>query len=297
VGCEEDGNKGVRDGKISLNEFKAAIKCWIKEGNDFKSNDLKTNDDKENQNHHQHKDHQNHHHDKKHHHHHHEKDHHQKNTLFKSHTIEENHKKLKLDENENNDLKVSLQLKTIDLDEQVLDYFDDEEEEEEHFIELTDKQLVLKAIWLLVIGTIICGIFSEPLVGVIGAVSTKMNISPFYISFVVAPIALNTREIIASFSYARKKTTNSISLLLSSFNGSATMNNTLALAIFLGIIYFRSLPWNFAAEVITLVIVIILVGLNSLPKIIRLWQAFFVGSLYPLSILLVFIMKTYLNLD
>ncbi len=297
MGCEEDGNKGVRDGKISLNEFKAAIKCWIKEGNDFKSNDLKTNDDKENQNHHQHKDHQNHHHDKKHHHHHHEKDHHQKNTLFKSHTIEENHKKLKLDENENNDLKVSLQLKTIDLDEQVLDYFDDEEEEEEHFIELTDKQLVLKAIWLLVIGTIICGIFSEPLVGVIGAVSTKMNISPFYISFVVAPIALNTREIIASFSYARKKTTNSISLLLSSFNGSATMNNTLALAIFLGIIYFRSLPWNFAAEVITLVIVIILVGLNSLPKIIRLWQAFFVGSLYPLSILLVFIMKTYLNLD
>jgi len=200
----------------------------------------------------------------------------------------------------NNSDTLIVNFKTMDLSEKEIhdDHYDpDDEEDEEHHLDLTDKQLIFKAIRYIIYGTIFCGVFSEPLVGVINEFSTKIDISPFYVSFVVSPIALNMREVIASFSYAKKKTTNSISLLLASFNGTATMNNTLALAIFLGIIFFRELPWSFTAEVIVAILVIIIVGLNSLPRTIKLWQAFLVASLYPLSILLVYILKSKFGLD
>ena len=117
----------------------------------------------------------------------------------------------------------------------------DEEDEEEEFWELTDTQLKIKAIILLLIGTAVCTIFSDPMVDVISSLGTKMNISPFYISFVVTPLASNASEVIAGLMFAKKKTTESISLTLATLHGAATMNSTLALGIFMSLIYFRNL--------------------------------------------------------
>ena len=46
-------------------------------------------------------------------------------------------------------------------------------------------------------------------------------------------------------SYARKKTTKSITIGLSSLEGAAIMNNTFCLGIFLSLVYFRGLKWSF----------------------------------------------------
>jgi Ca2+/Na+ antiporter len=174
---------------------------------------------------------------------------------------------------------------------------EEEEEDEEEFWDLTDTQIKLKAFSLLLIGTAICTVFSDPMVDIISSVGTKLNISPFYISFVVTPLASNASEVIAGLMFAKKKTTQSISLTLATLHGAATMNSTLALGIFMSLIYFRNLSWSFSAEVITVIFVILVVGLNSLARTIRLWQAVIVGSLYPLSILLVYIMENQFGLD
>jgi len=75
------------------------------------------------------------------------------------------------------------------------------------------------------------------------------------------------------------------------------MNSTLSLCLFMSLIYFRQLSWSFSAEVITVMFVIISVGLNSLRTTIYLWQAVMIGSLYPFSILMVYIMESQFGLD
>jgi len=180
-----------------------------------------------------------------------------------------------------------------------LDKEDDEadEEEEEEFYDLTDTQLKIKACTLLLVGTLICTFVSDPMVDVISCVGTKLNVSPFYISFVVTPLASNASEVIAGLVFARKKTVESISLTLATLHGAATMNSTLALCIFMSLVYFRNLSWSFSAEVITVLVVIFAVGLNGLRKTVYLWQAILVGSLYPLSILLVYLLENVGGMD
>ena len=174
---------------------------------------------------------------------------------------------------------------------------EEEEEEEENYWHLTNMQLKLKALGLLLLGTAICTIFSDPMVDIISNVGLKMKISPFYVSFVVTPLASNASEVIAGLLFARKKTTDSISLTLSTLHGAATMNSTLSLCIFMCLIYFRQLSWAFTAEVMTVMLVVIIVGLNGLRTTIYLWQGILVASLYPLSILMVYIMENVFGLD
>ena len=75
------------------------------------------------------------------------------------------------------------------------------------------------------------------------------------------------------------------------------MNNTLALCIFMSLVYFRHLSWSFSAEVLAVVLVVLIVGFNGLNKTILLWQAVLVGSLYPASILFVYLLENFAGLD
>jgi Ca2+/Na+ antiporter len=261
VGHKDDGDEGKKDGKISLNEFKHAINTWVREGRSKHEN--------ENEN--------------------------AKSDHTKVEALEVNNNNTEIDQK----LipfshKSEISLKNIDGEKEDAQ---EEEDEEEEFWELTDTQIKLKACFLLLVGTAVCTIFSDPMVDVISSVGTKMNISPFYISFVITPLASNASEVIAGLMFAKKKTTESITLTLATLHGAATMNSTLALGIFMSLIYFRNLSWSFSAEVITVLFVIFMVGLNSLRKNIRLWQAVFVLSLYPLSILLVYVLENQFGLD
>ena len=70
-------------------------------------------------------------------------------------------------------------------------------------------------------------------------VGTRTGIPSFYVAFVVAPLASNASELIASYSYALKKTPKSISISLQALQGAACMNNTFCLSIFMALIYFQ----------------------------------------------------------
>ena len=203
--------------------------------------------------------------------------------------------------------------------------------------DLSENELKVKACLLLLFGTLCVTIFSDPMVDVITQVGDRLAVSPFYIAFVVTPLASNASEVYAGLLFAKKKTNESISMTLATsqnnntsqermqahadgsanlladadfrhlcsvsmlcvlrsallpVHGAATMNNTLALSIFMAIIYVRGLEWEYTAEVATVMMVVIVVGLQGLlRRNIFLWQALLVIMLYPLSILFVYTLE------
>ncbi len=108
----------------------------------------------------------------------------------------------------------------------------DEEEEEipEEFTDLSPEAqqtaIKMRAFRMLAVGTIIVIYFSDPMVDVMQEIAVRAKIPPFYVSFVLAPLASNASEVVASMYYASKKTRKTIAVSLSALEGAASMNNT-----------------------------------------------------------------------
>jgi len=83
-----------------------------------------------------------------------------------------------------------------------------------------------RACTMLLLGTALILLFSNPIMAMINKVAVRVDIPPFYVSFVVLPVISNAMEIILTQFYARKKTRKSITISLSALQGSAVMNNT-----------------------------------------------------------------------
>ncbi|CAM6038452.1 unnamed protein product [Sphagnum compactum] len=111
---------------------------------------------------------------------------------------------------------------------------------------------------------------------------------PFFIAFIATPLATNSSEAISSILFARRKHKKNISMTFSQIYGAVTMNNTLCLGIFLAIVYFRGLMWDFSAEItVILFSTLVMGGLAAVHTTFPLWVAFIAIALYPISIGLV----------
>ena len=115
-----------------------------------------------------------------------------------------------------------------------------------------EQQKVIKtrSMKMMLTGTAMVLIFSDPMVGVMSNVGARIGVAPFYVSFILAPLASNASELIASISYAKKQNKKTISVALAALEGAACMNNTFCLAIFMGLLYFQGLAWKFTAETV-----------------------------------------------
>ena len=107
---------------------------------------------------------------------------------------------------------------------------EEEEEIPEEFHDLSpdEQQVAIKkrAFQMLALGTIMVVYFSDPMVDVMQEIAVRAHLSPFYVSFVLAPLASNASEVLASQYYASKKTRKTITVSLSALEGAASMNNT-----------------------------------------------------------------------
>ena len=77
----------------------------------------------------------------------------------------------------------------------------------------------------------------------------------FTVSFVLAPLASNASELVASYKYSLKKSSHSIAISLSTLQGAACMNNTFGLGIFMVLIYTKTLAWEYLAETLSILFV------------------------------------------
>ena len=153
-----------------------------------------------------------------------------------------------------------------------------------------------RAGWMMVFGSVLILIFTGPAVDVISNLGVRLDVSPFYLAFVFAPIASNASELIAAYNYACKKTKKSTAVAFSSLIGAAVMNNTFGLAIFFGLVFARGLEWTFHAEVAAILLVQLGVGLYAYFKRSQnLRDGLIILSLYPLSLVLCCVFKTTSN--
>jgi len=171
---------------------------------------------------------------------------------------------------------------------------EDEDEGEEEDVEyaedehLTPEQrqtaIKMRAAKLMFIGLSLIIVFSDPMVDVMGNIGARCSIPPFYVSFVLAPLASNASELIASLNYARRKTKKTITVSLSALEGAACMNNTFCIAIFMGLIFFQGLAWKFTAETLATLLIEVLVFGVALQSTQTTLMGVFLLSLFPLSI-------------
>merc|ERR1719453_1462948 len=146
-------------------------------------------------------------------------------------------------------------------------------------------------------GTLLVLVFSDPMVDVLGNIGKRINVSSFYVAFVLAPLASNASELIAAYHYAQKKTSKAMAISFSSLEGAACMNNTFCLGIFLALVYFKGLAWQFTAETISIVFVQLVMGLVSFKTTHSVLLGFMVLLLFPLSLVMVFALEKGLGLN
>mmetsp|Transcript_22374 Transcript_22374/g.46843 ORF Transcript_22374/g.46843 Transcript_22374/m.46843 type:complete len:599 (-) Transcript_22374:202-1998(-) len=183
---------------------------------------------------------------------------------------------------------------------------DDEDEEEESMpeefkdlsVQEQRRQILLKSSYLMGFGTLLVLVFSDPMVDVLAEIGRQSGIPSFYISFVLAPMASNSSELVAAYNYAKKRTCKSITTSLSTLEGAAIMNNTFCLGIFLGLVYFQNLAWEFSAETTSILLIEVLMALSILfRRVHRLLDAFFILSLYPLCLATVYVLENSVGWD
>lgn len=182
---------------------------------------------------------------------------------------------------------------------------EDEEEEEDVPEDLADlepeeqqRRIKMRSFYKMAAGTLMVLIFSDPMVGLLSELGRRLDISAFYISFVLAPMASNASELVAAYNYAQKRTGKSITTSLSTLVGAAIMNNTFCLAIFLGLVYFKGLAWEFSAETLCIVFVQLAMAASILTRRVhRLLDAFIILSFYPISLFMVYFLENVYGLD
>lgn len=170
---------------------------------------------------------------------------------------------------------------------------DDGEEIPEDLVSLSpeeqQKWIWFRAIWRMLLGTILVVLFSDPIVDCFTAIGDRLGIRPFYVAFVLAPIASNASEIVASFKYASKKTSGSMTISMAALLGAAIMNNTLVFSVMMIVIATQSLYYQYFAETIAILLVELAMGIYVLVKNNHLvFDSFFIFSLYPISIVVVY---------
>lgn len=173
---------------------------------------------------------------------------------------------------------------------------DDEEEMPEDLEHLSpeEQQAAVKkrAGVMLAMGTVLVVLFSDPMVDVLSELGVRTGIPAFYVSFMLAPLAANLSEVMASFQYAAKKSQNTIDISLSTLQGACAMNNTFVLGIFMILIYFRSLAWQFFAETFAILLVQVIIAILAQKSVHTMFDAYTILSLFPLAIIVVAVLES-----
>jgi len=168
---------------------------------------------------------------------------------------------------------------------------DEEEEIPEDLATLSpseqQRMIKMRAMSMMAVGLSLILVFSDPMIDVMSNTGERLGIPPFYISFVLAPLASNASELIASLNYAAKKTRKTITVSFASLEGAACMNNSFCLAIFMALVYFKGLAWKFSAETLAILLVEFAVAGLAMFSTIKVWHAGISLALFPLSIVFI----------
>jgi len=178
---------------------------------------------------------------------------------------------------------------------------DDDEEVPVEIAKLPEEEqvaaLIKKACCMMATGTLIVLLFSDPMVDILDEIGKRTGVPGFFVAFILAPLASNASELIASISYASKKKLECSDVSFGQLIGAAIMNNTFCLAIFLALICFRPLVWTFTAETLSILLIELIMCYYATKTTHTVTDAWCVISLFPISIVFVYILEYQIGLN
>ncbi|XP_027340347.1 sodium/calcium exchanger NCL-like [Abrus precatorius] len=150
----------------------------------------------------------------------------------------------------------------------------------------------LTAIAYVVLGVTILSLLAEPLIASVQKFSEDAGMSPFFISFILVPLATNFREATSAIKEASHKKSSNTSQTMYEIYGAVFMNNILGFVVISILIYMRDITWEFSADVLVVAIVCAVMGLTAtFWHTFPLWTSFPAYLMYLLSLLLLFVLK------
>ncbi|KAI3739930.1 hypothetical protein L2E82_30344 [Cichorium intybus] len=123
--------------------------------------------------------------------------------------------------------------------------------------------------------------------------SNAAHIPFLFTSFVMAPLAMNTKMIIMALLNTGPRVSQNASLTFSEIYSGLVMNNLLGLTTLLTTVYIKGLSWSYSAEVLTIMIPCIIVGLFAYNReTYPLWASISAMLLYPVSIYIYYVFES-----
>ncbi|KAL3643493.1 hypothetical protein CASFOL_014308 [Castilleja foliolosa] len=157
-----------------------------------------------------------------------------------------------------------------------------------------NKWSLLVSLSQVLLGFVIMTFLGGPLMVSILQLSHAMSFPSFSISFVIVPLAMNARAVIAAIFPASQKSKRTASLTFSEIYGGVIMNNIAGMTTLLAIVYAKDLTWDFSAEVLTILVVCAAVGtLAYTSTTYPLWTCIVAFLLYPFSLGLFYFVQVY----
>uniref|UniRef100_A0A7N0U4D4 EF-hand domain-containing protein n=1 Tax=Kalanchoe fedtschenkoi TaxID=63787 RepID=A0A7N0U4D4_KALFE len=151
-----------------------------------------------------------------------------------------------------------------------------------------------KAGYLLVLGTGISLLLAQPLMAAIEDFADGLSVPSFIITYIIVPFAMSYKQVILAVTSARKKTVKAVSLTFSTIYSSVYMSSMMSLTMFLLIVYVRGLTWDVSAGVLVVLIVGVVMGcLTSFRITFPFWTCILAFLLYPISLVLIYVLTTY----
>ncbi|PIN25583.1 Ca2+ sensor (EF-Hand superfamily) [Handroanthus impetiginosus] len=159
-----------------------------------------------------------------------------------------------------------------------------------------DKWAFIKSLLQVSLGIFILTFLGGPLTVSILQLSYAMGLQSFSISFVIVPVAMNARSLMAAIFPASQKSQRTASLTFSEIYSGVIMNNISGLTTLLAIVYAKELTWDFSAEVLTILVVCAIIGIlayscNTYP----LWTCILAFFLYPFSLGFFYFVQVFFN--
>ncbi|XP_073146572.1 sodium/calcium exchanger NCL-like [Henckelia pumila] len=151
--------------------------------------------------------------------------------------------------------------------------------------EVHDKWALMISVVRVLFGIVVLTFLGGPLMESILGLSYSMSLPSFCISFVIVPLAMNARALIAAILPASRKSERSASLTFSEIYGGVIMNNISGLTTLLAIVYAKDLTWDYSAEVLTVIVVCAIIGIMAYScTTYPLWTCLLAFLLYPFSL-------------
>ncbi|KAI3716952.1 hypothetical protein L1987_68202 [Smallanthus sonchifolius] len=149
----------------------------------------------------------------------------------------------------------------------------------------------LEALALILIGTAMTALIALPLIMNVSGFATDANVPSFLIPYFIIPCAINIPRLLSTITSASQKTQRAASLTLSQIYSGVFMSSMSSLTTFLLTVYIRDLPWDVSAEVLVVLIICGVMGVfTSTRTIFPLWTGYVGYLLYPMSLLMLYLL-------